>query len=100
MPKNIVIYSDGTGQDGGVRPEQRVSNVYKLYRATRVHPDNAIDPSEQVCFYDPLDDDATCDGNVEYERHVALLRFIQKANGGLPIVRGPHYAPAIRFALA
>jgi uncharacterized protein (DUF2235 family) len=53
MAKNIVVYSDGTGQDGGVRPEQRVSNVYKLYRATRVHPDNAIDPAEQVCFYDP-----------------------------------------------
>jgi len=53
MSKNIVVYSDGTGQDGGVRVEQRVSNVYKLYRATRVHPDNAIDPAEQVCFYDP-----------------------------------------------
>jgi uncharacterized protein (DUF2235 family) len=53
MPKNIVIYSDGTGQDGGIRPEQRVSNVYKLYRASRVHPDNAINPAEQVCFYDP-----------------------------------------------
>ncbi|MBX9651136.1 MAG: DUF2235 domain-containing protein [Xanthobacteraceae bacterium] len=53
MPKNIVVYSDGTGQDGGVRPEQRISNVYKLYRSSRVHPDNATDPSEQVCFYDP-----------------------------------------------
>lgn len=53
MPKNVVIYSDGTGQDGGARPEQRISNVYKLYRATRVHPENAIDPSQQVCFYDP-----------------------------------------------
>jgi hypothetical protein len=53
MPKNIVVYSDGTGQDGGVRPEQRISNVYKMYRSSRVHPDNAIDPAEQVCFYDP-----------------------------------------------
>ena len=53
MPKNIVVYSDGTGQDGGVRPEQRISNVYKMYRSSRVHPDNAIDPTEQVCFYDP-----------------------------------------------
>lgn len=25
MPKNIVVFSDGTGQDSGVRPEQRVS---------------------------------------------------------------------------
>jgi uncharacterized protein (DUF2235 family) len=53
MAKNIVILSDGTGQDGGVRPEQRISNVYKMYRASRVHPDNAIDPEEQVVFYDP-----------------------------------------------
>jgi uncharacterized protein (DUF2235 family) len=24
-----------------------------MYRASRVHPDNPIDPAEQVCFYDP-----------------------------------------------
>ncbi|QND70220.1 T6SS phospholipase effector Tle1-like catalytic domain-containing protein [Tardiphaga robiniae] len=53
MPKNIIVYSDGTGQDGGVRVEQRISNVFKMYRASRVHPDNAIAPAEQVCFYDP-----------------------------------------------
>jgi uncharacterized protein (DUF2235 family) len=53
MAKNIVVYSDGTGQDGGVRPEQRVSNVYKLYRASRTGPDNPIDPNVQVAFYDP-----------------------------------------------
>jgi uncharacterized protein (DUF2235 family) len=53
IPKNIVVYSDGTGQDGGVRPEQRVSNVYKLYRASRVSFEIAIDPCEQVVFYDP-----------------------------------------------
>lgn len=52
MPKNIVVYSDGTGQDGGVRVEQRISNVFKMYRASRVHPETAIDPAEQVCFYD------------------------------------------------
>ena len=50
MAKNIVVYSDGTGQDGGVRPAQRVSNVYKLYRASRVSFDTAIDPREQVAF--------------------------------------------------
>lgn len=52
MAKNIVVYSDGTGQDGGVRVEQRVSNVYKMYRSSRVHPENRINPTEQVCFYD------------------------------------------------
>jgi hypothetical protein len=30
-----VILADGTGQAGGLRPDQRLSNVYKLYRATR-----------------------------------------------------------------
>ena len=53
MPKNIVVYSDGTGQDGGVRPEQRVSNIYKMYRASRVSFDTAIDPAAQVTMYDP-----------------------------------------------
>ncbi|SOR30606.1 conserved hypothethical protein [Methylorubrum extorquens] len=53
MPKNIVVFSDGTGQDGGVRPGQRVSNVYKMYRVCRTGPDSRIDPAEQVAFYDP-----------------------------------------------
>jgi uncharacterized protein (DUF2235 family) len=53
VPKNVVVYSDGTGQDGGVRPEQRVSNIYKMYRASRISPDNPIDPNEQIAFYDP-----------------------------------------------
>jgi hypothetical protein len=53
MPKNILIFSDGTGQAGGLRPDQRLSNVYKLYRATRIGPDSAIDPARQIAFYDP-----------------------------------------------
>lgn len=53
MPKNILIFADGTGQIGGLRPDQRLSNVYKLYRATRSGPDSPIDPREQVAFYDP-----------------------------------------------
>lgn len=53
MAKNIVIFSDGTGQVGGLRPEQRLSNIYKLYRASRVDPQNDINPSEQIAFYDP-----------------------------------------------
>lgn len=52
MPKNILVFSDGTGQAGGIRPEQRLSNIYKLYRATRIDPTNSIDPAEQVAFYD------------------------------------------------
>jgi uncharacterized protein (DUF2235 family) len=73
MPKNIVVYSDGTGQDGGVRPEQRISNVYKMYRASRVHPDNPIDPVQQVCFYDPgLGTDSDASGLT------AIMRTIDK----------------------
>lgn len=53
MPKNILIFSDGTGQAGGVRPDQHLSNVYKLYRATRIGPDSTIDPAQQIAFYDP-----------------------------------------------
>lgn len=61
MAKNILLFSDGTGQEGGVRAEQRLSNIYKLYRATRIGPENAIDPAEQIAFYDPglgTEDDA------------------------------------------
>ena len=61
MAKNILIFSDGTGQAGGVRPDQRLSNVYKLYRAARIGPDSPIDPNRQVAFYDAglgTDDDA------------------------------------------
>ena len=36
MPGNILIFSDGTGQAGGLTPDERISNIYKLYRATRV----------------------------------------------------------------
>jgi hypothetical protein len=53
MPKNIVIFSDGTGQAGGINFDEARTNVYKLYRACRVGPDTRIDPSEQVAFYDP-----------------------------------------------
>lgn len=52
MPKNILIFSDGTGQAGGLRPDQRLSNIYKLYRATRTGPDSPIDPAKQVAFYE------------------------------------------------
>jgi uncharacterized protein (DUF2235 family) len=52
MAKNIIIFSDGTGQVGGLRPDERRSNVYKLYRATRCGPDTSIDPAEQVTYYD------------------------------------------------
>jgi uncharacterized protein (DUF2235 family) len=53
MPRNILIFSDGTGQAGGLTPDQNISNIYKLYRATRCGPENNIDPGQQLTFYDP-----------------------------------------------
>lgn len=53
MGKLILIFSDGTGQIGGLKPDQRLSNVYKMYRAMRPGPDSPIKPREQVAFYDP-----------------------------------------------
>jgi uncharacterized protein (DUF2235 family) len=53
MGKNVVIYSDGTGQAGGFRFDEDRSNIYKLYRATRCGPDSIVDPHQQVTFYDP-----------------------------------------------
>ena len=53
MGKNILIFSDGTGQRGGLQFDEPRSNIYKLYRATRCGPDSSVDPSEQLTFYDP-----------------------------------------------
>jgi uncharacterized protein (DUF2235 family) len=53
MAKNILIFSDGTGQIGGIKPDQRLSNIYKMYRAMRPGPDSPISPKRQVAFYDP-----------------------------------------------
>ncbi len=53
MPRNILIFSDGTGQAGGLTPDENISNIYKLYRATRCGPESDIDPSQQLTFYDP-----------------------------------------------
>jgi uncharacterized protein (DUF2235 family) len=53
VSKNILIFSDGTGQYGGLKPDQRLSNIYKLYSAARSSIENSIDPANQVAFYDP-----------------------------------------------
>lgn len=52
-PKNILIFADGTGQYGGLRPDQRLSNIYKMYRAMRPGFASEIDPAKQIAFYDP-----------------------------------------------
>ncbi len=52
MQKNILIFSDGTGQIGGQKPDQKLSNIYKMYRAMRSGPDSPIPYSEQISYYD------------------------------------------------
>ena len=52
MAKNIVTFSGSTGQSGGFLPDENRSNVYKLFRAARFCPDTAINPAEQLAFYD------------------------------------------------
>jgi uncharacterized protein (DUF2235 family) len=53
MAKNILIFADGTGNEGGLLPDESRTNVYKLYRATRTGPDSIIDPGKQLAFYIP-----------------------------------------------
>src|SRR5258708_16669356 len=52
MSKNILVFSDGTGQAGGLTPDENRSNIYKIFRATRCGPDTNISAGEQIAFYD------------------------------------------------
>jgi uncharacterized protein (DUF2235 family) len=47
MAKNIVIFSDGTGQ-GSSMPKEERSNVWKLWNATK----DAAPKDQQITFYD------------------------------------------------
>lgn len=51
MARNILIFADGTGNEGGLLPDASCTNVYNLYRATHVGPDSPIDPEKQLAFY-------------------------------------------------
>ena len=46
-----LFFADGTGNEGGLIPDESRTNVYKLYRATRTGPDSNIDPGCQIAFY-------------------------------------------------
>ena len=78
MSKNIIIYSDGTGQVGGLKPDQRLSNIYKMFRATRVSPSNRICPSQQVTFYDAgLGTDEGTSGALH------IIKYVKKLLGSI-----------------
>jgi uncharacterized protein (DUF2235 family) len=53
LAKNILVFADGTGNEGGLLPDESRTNVYKLYRATRTGPDSIIDPKKQLALYVP-----------------------------------------------
>jgi uncharacterized protein (DUF2235 family) len=107
MSKNILIFSDGTGQAGGLKPDQTLSNVYKLFRASRVGPDSPIDPAKQIAFYDPglgTDNDG---GSIPF-RPVQKFRKFWSAATGTGISRNiadcyeaiiKHYEPGDRIFL-
>lgn len=79
--KNILIFADGTGQVGGLRPDQRMTNIYKLYRAMRTGPDSPIDPRLQIAFYDPGIGTATGSGGVSITWWDRLRGLISMASG-------------------
>nr|MDP2191137.1 DUF2235 domain-containing protein [Rhodoferax sp.] len=81
MPKNIVIFSDGTGQAGGVRPDQHLSNIYKLYRVCRTGPDSPIDPSHQLAFYDAGLGTEADEGSVPLRAVQLLSKVASSATG-------------------
>jgi hypothetical protein len=107
VSKNILIFADGTGQAGGFRPDQRLSNVYKLYRATRSGPDSPIDPAAQVAFYDP-GLGTTTDGGLIKLRLIDVLRALAGSVAGIGISTNvadcyqaimKHYEPGDRIYL-
>jgi uncharacterized protein (DUF2235 family) len=53
MGKNILIFADGTGNEGGLLPDESRTNVCSLFRATRIGRESPIDPAQQLAFYVP-----------------------------------------------
>lgn len=107
MSKNILIFADGTGQAGGFRPDQNLSNVYKLFRATRSGPDSPINPAEQIAFYDPGLGTTTDDGLIRL-RAIDFVRALAGSVAGLGISTNvadcyaailKHYRPGDRIYL-
>src|ERR1700692_1051511 len=79
--RNIVIFSDGTGQRGGVYFDEARTNIYKLFRATRVGPDNCVDPAQQVAFYDPGLGTQATDGEAVSRAYRTAYNFVSQATG-------------------
>jgi uncharacterized protein (DUF2235 family) len=98
MGKNILIFSDGTGQAGGLIPDELRSNVYKLFRATRCGPDSCIDPARQLAFYDAGLGSSADGGHLKVGWARRLYNLVSQATG-LGITRNiiDCYAAIIRM---
>ncbi len=98
MPRNIVIYSDGTGQRGGIFFDEKRSNIYKMYRATRCGPDLAIDPAEQLTYYDPGLGTEPVGSSTPYRWYRKAYNVISQATGlGITLNIIECYAALIRL---
>ena len=98
MAKNIVIFSDGTGQAGGITVGEARTNIYKPYPACSVVLDSETDPSEQVARFHPgLGLVTDCE---HFRGKIAqILFYIASQATGLGITRNnvDCYAPLIRL---
>lgn len=81
MPKNILVFSDGTGQGGGVILDERRSNVYKLYRATKSAPDTKISPDKQIAYYDPGLGSSQDNENIKFSWWRKIYNVLAQATG-------------------
>ena len=98
MPKNVIIFSDGTGQAGGLRFDENRSNIYKLYRATRCGPDSQSIPAHKWRFTIPASvrrpTAATCSGNMPRR----IYNIVSQATGlGITANMIDCYAALIRL---
>jgi uncharacterized protein (DUF2235 family) len=98
MPRNIVIFADGTGQRGGIFFDENRSNIYKLYRATRCGPESSVNPAEQLTFYDPGIGTEPVEGNFFFRLYRRLHNLVSQATGlGLTLNMIECYAAIIRM---
>jgi uncharacterized protein (DUF2235 family) len=51
MPRNLILLADGTGQKGGLSPQELGSNIWKIFLGSS--PNGTISEADQVVFYDP-----------------------------------------------